>query len=105
MEEIVSMATSLIVKLIVAGVTALITYYVIPYLKDKGLYDMVSRYVKAAEKLAESAQITKEEKKQYVIDLLISKKVKITPAVEAMIEAAVTELDLAKQSFKSGITE
>ncbi len=95
MEEIVSMATSLIIKLIIAGATALITYYIIPYLKEKNLYDTVSKLVKAAEKLAQSNQIDKDKKKDYVIDLLAKKGIEITPLIDAMIEAAVTELDLA----------
>ncbi len=98
MEEIVSMATSLIVKLVIAGATALITYYVIPYLKEKKLYDTVSKLVKAAEKLAQSEQIDKNKKKDYVIDLLTSKGIEVTPLINAMIEAAVTELDLAMKT-------
>lgn len=98
MEEIVSLATSLVVKLIIAGVAALITYYVIPYLKEKKVYDTVSKLVKAAEKLAQSEQIDKDKKKDYVIDLLTSKGVEVTPLINAMIEAAVTELDLAMKT-------
>lgn len=98
MEEIVSLATSLVVKLIIAGVAALITYYVIPYLKEKKIYDTVSKLVKAAEKLAQNEQIDKDKKKEYVIDLLTSKGVEVTPLINAMIEAAVTELDLAMKT-------
>ncbi len=66
---------------------------VIPWLKEKHLYDIVKKFVQAAEKMGESGIIDKQTKKQFVIDMLKSKGVNVTPEVEALIESAVEELD------------
>lgn len=72
----------------------------IPWLKDKRLFGTVCQCVKAAEKLAESGSIDKAQKKEYVVALLESIGVEITDGVDAMIEAAVIDLDIA---IKGGI--
>ena len=45
--------------------------------------------------MAETGKIERGEKKYYVIDLLIDKGYTITDEVEAFIESAVKELDMA----------
>lgn len=67
----------------------------IPWLKEKRLYSMCCQFVRAAEKLADTGAIPSEEKKAYVIELLTKKGIKITPDVNAMIESAVLEMDIA----------
>lgn len=89
------------VEIIVAIIGLVISYYVIPaikndlvpWLKEKHLYDIVYKGVLAAEKLANSGQIKKVDKKQYVINYLLGKGVSITPEVRTLIETACTELD------------
>ncbi len=105
MEDIMTSAASLIVKLVFAAIGLLITYYLVPWLKEKKLYSTVTKLVRGAEKLAGSMQIGKGEKKSYVIEQLENLGVKITPFVEALIEAAVTELDLAKIAAKEKTCE
>ncbi len=105
MEEIMTSAAGLIVKLVFAAIGLLITYYLVPWLKEKKLYSTVTKLVRGAEKLAGSMQIGKGEKKSYVIDQLKNLGIKITPFVEALIEAAVTELDLAKIAAKEKTCE
>ena len=68
---------------------------VIPWLKEKHLYGVVKRFVNAAEKLADSGKLQKSEKKDYVLRLLASKGVAVTEEIDAMIESAVIELDIA----------
>ena len=75
---------------------------VIPWLMEKRVYNLVAKYVSAAEKLGESGAIDKSEKKNYVIELLKSKGVEITPEIEAFIESAVEALDIA---IKNGISD
>lgn len=67
----------------------------IPWLKEKHLFSVVYGFVKAAEKLASSGAIEKVDKKAYVISLLEKKGITITDEVNATIEAAVEELDIA----------
>lgn len=67
----------------------------IPWLKEKRLYSMCCQFVRAAEKLADTGAIAREEKKSYVIELLVKKGIAITPDVNAMIESAVLEMDIA----------
>lgn len=73
-------------------VTAAISAYVIPWLKDKHLLATVRTLVEAAEKLAENQPL---DKKAWVITQLKILGVKVTPFVEAAIESAVKQLDIA----------
>ena len=66
----------------------------IPWLKEKRLYTMVSTFVRAAEKMCEAGNLN-GHKKAYVIALLKEHGVEITAEVDAFIESAVKELDIA----------
>lgn len=70
----------------------------IPWLKEKHVYSLVQKFVKAAEKKAEAGTLAKPLKKDYVIGLLEAKGITVTNEVDAFIEAAVKELDCAVQS-------
>ena len=78
---------------------------VIPWLKDKRLYNLCATFVSAAEKMAESGIISKEDKKKWVIKMLISKGVNVTDEVDAFIESAVEELDNAKNTITQTLKE
>jgi len=67
----------------------------IPWLKEKHLFSVVYSFVRAAEKLASSGAIEKIDKKAYVISLLEKKGITVTDEVNATIEAAVEQLDIA----------
>lgn len=73
-------------------VTAAITAYVVPWLKERHLLDTVKTLVSAAEKLAENQPI---DKKAWVIAQLDNLGIKVTPFVDAAIESAVKQLDIA----------
>ena len=88
MNEVITYA----VKLVFAVAGVLIARYLVPWLKEKRLYDIVKQFVRSAEKLATNVTL---DKKQYVIDCLTDIGIKVTPAVDALIEAAVEELDIA----------
>lgn len=68
---------------------------VIPWMKEKHVYGIVQTLVKAAEKQAEAGTIAKSDKKAYVIQLLQGKGIEVTDEIDAFIEAAVMELDIA----------
>lgn len=72
--------------------TAAITAYVLPWLKEKRLLGTVKTLVEAAEKLAENQPL---DKKAWVVAQLENIGVKVTPFVEAAIESAVKQLDIA----------
>ena len=95
MDEILSLAASLLLKLTLAAIGAVFSAYIIPYLKEKKLYGLLKKLVGAAEKLALSCAIPKDEKKSYVISCLREYGVKVTPFIEALIESAVLELDMS----------
>lgn len=65
----------------------------IPWLRERQLYGLICKFVRAAEKLAESGQISKEAKLDYVLGLLAKNGIEVTPVVRALIESAVGELD------------
>lgn len=95
MEEIITLS----VRLIFAVIGVIITTYLIPWLKEKRLYGVVKTAVQAAEKLADSQQITKETKKAYVIDFLENQGIKVTYEVDVLIESCVEELDYLKETI------
>lgn len=92
---------SLTIKVVYAVISIVLTTIVapwlkttvIPWLKEKRLYNIIKCFVQAAEKMGESGQILKSDKKAFVVNLLMSKGIVITKEVDAMIESAVEELD------------
>lgn len=78
---------------------------VIPWLEEKRMYGLVSKFVEAAEKMADTGVIEKEDKNKYVIGLLENLDVEITPEINAFIESAVNKLDRAFASVWSGVLE
>lgn len=103
MIELFNELASILIKIAGAGFVLLVSSVVtpwirnelIPWLKDKRLYEIVQTFVLAAEKLAEAGTIDRDLKKRFVIDCLIDKGIVITDEVDALIECAVEELDLA----------
>lgn len=96
--EIYEMLGAGLMRIIIAVIVLLCGKIIIPWLKEQRIYSLIVKLVRAAEKLGESGMIEKESKKTYVIKLLVSKGYSVTPEIEAFIEAAVTELDLALDS-------
>lgn len=82
----------LVVKLAFALFGGIITIYVVPWLKEKNLYNTVKKMVQAAEKWNSTHPI---DKKAWVVEQLTAKGVTVNPYVEALIESAVQELDTA----------
>lgn len=95
--QLVSLGVKVVFTIISIIITTLVVPWIkntaIPWLKDKHLYTTVVRFVQAAEKMAESEQIEKCDKKAFVIRLLQRKGIVIDPIVDAFIESAVEELD------------
>ena len=77
----------------------------IPFLKEKRLYKIVSIGVNAAEKLAESTNMSGFDKKKYVLNYLRSKGIVITEEIDAFIEAACYDLDLVTGTIKDQFNE
>lgn len=65
----------------------------IPWAKDKQIYTVIKRFVRAAEKRGEAGTIRKDSKLDYVVTLLEKRGVHVNEEVRAMIESAVGELD------------
>lgn len=113
MNDLIYDMISLLIKLMCGCAVLFVTYVVapwlrdnvIPWLKDKQLYSIIFAFVKAAEKSAESGIIDKEAKKQFVIDLLTSRGIIVNSDVDALIESAVKDLDLAYENSKDVIID
>lgn len=98
-------------KIVLTVISLVVSYYVIPtikndlipYLKEQRIYSTIKKFVKAAEKLAESGLIQKVDKKKYVIDLLKENGITITPTLEAFIESCCKEIDIIVNSTKNEI--
>lgn len=91
-----------VLRLVIAILLALFGRYllpwlgntVVPWLKDKHLFTVVTRFVQAAEKMAEAGTLNHNKKKEYVIHLLEKRGYTVDENVNAFIESAVKELDL-----------
>jgi hypothetical protein len=79
-------------KIFFLVLSTIVTLYVVPWLKEKRVYDTVKKMVDAAEKWAENNNINKKE---WVIEKLEASGIDVNEYVEALIEAAVQELDIA----------
>lgn len=89
-----------VVKLVVTAGGSYLIAYGLPWLKKIGLYKMVQIGVMAAEKLAESGAIPKVDKNAKAKEILGMLGIKESPMIDAMIEAAVKELDNQENKFK-----
>lgn len=100
-------------EIIITIISLVIARYVVPYiksdlipwLKEKRLYNIVKRFVQAAEKLAESGVIAKELKKEKVVELLEGKGVIVDATIDAFIESCVKELDMVASVVYEEIME
>lgn len=91
-EEIIKLLLDHIIEIVFAVMGMLVTSYVVPWLKERKLYDTVKIAVRAAEKWAQSHEI---DKRAWVEEQLKSQGITVTPIISGMIESAVTELDAA----------
>lgn len=102
-----------ILEIIMTIISLIVAYYVIPYiksdlmpwLKEKRIYNVVKSFVQAVEKMAESGIIEKVDKKQYVVKLLESKGIIVDDTVNAFIESCVKELDIVTSVVYEEIVE
>ena len=96
---------SAVIRLIIAAMTVAFSTFMlpwvrdelIPWLKEKHLYSLVVKFVRAAEKMYEAGTLV-GLKKAYVISLLKERGFELTPEIDAFIESAVKELDIAVDS-------
>lgn len=90
-----------IVNAVIALIAAIITTFLIPWIKSKidaaklaQIVEWVGIAVRAAEQIYNESGMG-EKKKQYVLDFLADKGFTLDPnSINAMIEAAVKELDI-----------
>lgn len=103
MTELMIELVAVLLQIVVVACLGLLTKHalpwlndvVVPWLKERHLYNLICHFVRAAEKLADTGKIDKDTKKSYVIKLLKAKGVNITDEVDALIESAVMDLDMA----------
>lgn len=103
MVEMVAFIAENLIRVLIAGGGTFVIVKVLPWAKQLGIYSIVKIFVGAAEKMADTHQIDKEKKKEYVITALEQVGVVVTPIVESMIEGAVEELDLQKNKIVDAI--
>lgn len=95
--EIITVLAEHLIEIVFAVLGIVISTYVVPWLKEKKLYDTVKITVRAAEKWAETHEI---DKRSWVEEQLGTLGITITPLLSAMIESAVKELDTALGKVK-----
>lgn len=100
------MNIEIIIKIIIPILGAIITYLIVPLIKQKttkeqreNIYFWVRVAVQAAEMIFNEKGKGKD-KKQYVIDFLTSKGINITmQELDVLIEAAVKELNIIQDKI------
>lgn len=110
-ESIITLVVDNLLEIIFGVISLVISAYVIPaikndlvpWLKDKRIYNTVKKFVQAAEKLAESGAIEKVNKKQEVIKLLEKQGIVVDEKISAFIESAVKEVDLIGSAIRDEI--
>lgn len=113
MTELMIELVSVVLQIALVAIAGLLTKHalpwlndvVVPWLQERHLYNTICYFVQAAEKLANTGKIDKETKKSYVIKLLEGKGIKVTDSVDAMIESAVLDLDIAFDSVVDIVTK
>ena len=112
-EMIIELLTNKLLETVLAIVSIVISVYVLPliknnlrpWLEEKRIYNLVEKFVEAAEKLAETGAITKDQKKEKVIEWLEAQGIVVTIAIEAFIESAVKQLDLVTGAIKDAVKD
>lgn len=113
METLINSITSNILEIILAVISIVVSYYIIPtikedlipWLKEKRVYGTVKKFVQAAEKMANSGIIPKCDKKKEVIALLYESGIEVDEKIEAFIESACEELDIVTNTIYEEIIE
>lgn len=98
---------------VISVITIVVGVYVIPliktelkpWLEEKRVYNLVQKFVEAAEKLVETGVLPKADKKQWVIELLEKNGVTVDAKTEAFIESAVKQLDLVIETVKDEVKQ
>ena len=85
----------IILECITVLIMAIVTYYVVPFLKDKKLYQYVCIAVKAAEQIYNETGMGKQ-KFNYVKEWIKSKFKVSDKGLKNIIESAVYEMNLEK---------
>lgn len=110
-EAITTVITQNVLEIVLTVISLVVSYYIIPcikndlvpWLKEKHLYNTVKTLVQAVEKMAESGIIEKKNKKEEVIRLLEERGITIDNQLNALIESCVKELDLITETAKNEI--
>lgn len=100
MNETIQTIINYLIEAAALGVVVVIGRYVIPWLKQKGIYYYVEKFVQAAEQKADAGFITPEARKDDVIKSLQEIGVKITAEVMEYIETAVFNVNIEKASVE-----
>ena len=101
MNEIIQIVIKYVIEAVALVAVFLVGKYVLPWLKQKGLYEIILQFVQAAEQKADAGFINPEARKEDVIAALQKIGVKITEQVLELIEAAVLNVNLEKKSVES----
>ena len=117
MNEFVSIVINNVLEIVIAGIAIWLTSFVapwfqkvaspfikntvIPWLEEKRLYNIVKRFVEAAEKKAENETFDKYE---WVVKHLESKNITVNDEVKAYIESACKEIDMITKNTVDTLT-
>ena len=110
-ESIITIVAENLLEIIAAVISCVVAYYVIPaiktdlipWLKDKRMYNMAKKFVQGVEKLYESGVIEKVDKKAEVIRLLEEQGITVDDKLSIFIESAVKEVDLINKAIRDEI--
>ena len=110
---ILDVLTENVLDTVLAIISIVVSVYLIPliknnlkpWLEEKRIYQLVEKFVEAAEKLAETGTIPKCDKKKKVVEFLEAKGIVVTVEIQAYIESAVKQLDLVQAAVVDAIKD
>ena len=113
MDEVLNLILSNVFEIIIGVLSIVVAKYVLPliqtelkpWLEEKRVYNLVSKFVNAAEKLASTGAIKKTDKKEYVLKLLEQNGVIVNETISSFVEAAVQQLDIVIDTVKNELKE
>lgn len=97
MNEIIQIVIKYLIEAAAVVVVFAAGKYVIPWLKEKRIWDYIVQFVEMAEQKADAGFINPDARKDEVIKALQNVGIKITEEILDLIESAVCELNMEKK--------
>ena len=105
MEEVATAILPSVMEIIGTIVMLLAAKVGIPWLREQRTFSLIKKLVEAAEKAAKAGKIPKTDKHALVVELLEKQGITVDPFIDALIDAAIHEMDKVAENVADEITK